>query len=449
MRPESVSPAPAAHPVSREVFAMPSPMCNSVFSTATKAICALLLTLALSFAAKAQTFTVLHTFNGKNGAEPVGTVVLDGAGNIYGTTGTGGIGPCADGCGAAFMLTKTGKQVGVFSFNGTDGLNPYAGLLHETNGNFYGTTVYGGDTNCNPPYGCGTVFRLSKTGRETILHKFTGTPDGWFPEALLVGDSSGNLYGTTYLGGTSGLGAIFKIDTSGKETILYSFAGPPEGGGDGAFSYEGVIRDASGNLYGVTSRGGTFGAGVVYELDAAGNETLLYSFTGGTDGSDPDSVLLLDSQGNLYGTTASGGNSECGGTGCGVVFELSRQSGGGWSETVLYTFCSVANCTDGEEPGVGPLIMDSSRALYGTTTRGGTYHNCNGDSCGVVFKLDATRKEAVLHSFTGGADGANPVVGLAMDNSGNLYGATQAGGATCYKFLTCGVVFKIAPQPKQ
>jgi uncharacterized repeat protein (TIGR03803 family) len=209
--------------------------------------------------------------------------------------------------------------------------------------------------------------------------------------------------------------------------------------GDGSGPEGGVVRDAVGNLYGVTFAGGDYGEGAVYEVDSRGNETLLYSFSGSSDGAQPSSALLLDPQGNLYGTTQNGGNGECGGTGCGVVFELSPQSGGGWSETVLYAFCSVSNCVDGERPLSGPLVRDASGNLFGTTYFGGT----SGE--GVVFKLDTTGKETVLHDFTGQADGANPVAGLAIDRSGNLYGSTQAGGAMCFTRYTCGVVFKSSP----
>jgi uncharacterized repeat protein (TIGR03803 family) len=174
-------------------------------------------------------------------------------------------------------------------------------------------------------------------------------------------------------------------------------------------------------------------------VSGGGEETLLYSFSGG-DGAQPDSVLLLDSKGNLYGTTENGGNDQCGGTGCGVVFELSPQSGGGWTETVLYDFCSLKSCADGEEPGVGPLAMDAAGNLYGTTVFGGTADE------GVAFKLDAARTESVLHSFTGGADGAIPV-GVILDSRNNLYGATLEGGdLKCEpKYGGCGVVFEIVP----
>jgi uncharacterized repeat protein (TIGR03803 family) len=397
--------------------------------------------------AQARKFKVLHTFHGKDGAGPVGVLIRDAAGNIYGTTAGGGSGNCSggEGCGTAFKMDKAGKEIWLHSFNGANGANPYAGLLRDAAGNLFGTTLEGGDAGCNAPYGCGTVFKLDKTGKkETVLHKLTGTPDGWLTEALLVKDKAGNLYGTTYEGGADAQGTVFKIDKTGKETILHSFAGPPNGGTDGAFSYQGVIRDPAGNLYGVTAKGGANGAGALYKLDTSRNEMLLYSFSAGSDGGDPDSVLLLDSEGSLYGTTANGGNSECGGTGCGIVFKLSPQVGGNWSETVLYTFCSLTNCTDGESPG-DSLVMDSAGNLYGTTYFGGASHNCAGAGCGVVFLLAPSGKETVLHSFTGGADGAFPYAGLTMDTSNNLYGTTTGGGAKCYTSDTCGVVFTLTP----
>lgn len=206
-----------------------------------------------------------------------------------------------------------------------------------------------------------------------------------------------------------------------------------------------MIRDAAGNLYGVTGAGGADGGGVAYKLDATGDEILLCSFEG-SDGIGPDSVLAADGAGNLYGTTEGGGNSECGGTGCGVVFELSPDSGGSWTGTVLYTFCSQSNCADGVEPLDGPLVRDAAGNLYGTTYFGGALPNCNGAGCGVVFKLDPSGKETVLHSFTGGTDGAFPWAGLTTDAAGNLYGVTAGGGdINCFPPEGCGVVFKITP----
>jgi uncharacterized repeat protein (TIGR03803 family) len=179
---------------------------------------------------------------------------------------------------------------------------------------------------------------------------------------------------------------------------------------------------------------------VVFEFDTAGTETVLHDFAGGSDGAYPSSVLIRDAAGNLYGTTTQGGSAECGGTGCGTIFEVSPALGRGWTEKELYVFCSVSNCADGEGPISGPLVRDSAGNLYGTTYFGGT------NDAGIVFKLDGTGKETVLHSFTGGTDGAHPWAGLTMDAVGNLYGTTQAGGdLACYAPVGCGVVFKLTP----
>jgi uncharacterized repeat protein (TIGR03803 family) len=295
-------------------------MRSKQFCSAVKAIFAIFITVLLVSVvavqpAHARKFKVLHTFHGKDGANPVGVLVTDNAGNLYGTTGIGGTGKCSQfGCGTVFKLNKAGKQVWLHSFEGKNGYISYAGLLRNAAGDLFGTTANGGKINnaCggSKAGGCGLVFELDKTGKKgTVLHKFKGTPDGFFPEALLVADAQGNLYGTTYVGGSSSLGAVFKVDPAGKETVLYNFAG----GSDGCGPYPGVTLDAAGNLYGVTSLGGdgfcNSGHGVVFKVDTAGNETVLHTF-GGSDGDDPDSVLLFDSKGNLYGTTGYGGNAE-------------------------------------------------------------------------------------------------------------------------------------------
>jgi uncharacterized repeat protein (TIGR03803 family) len=399
----------------------------------------------------AQKFKVLHTFKGgkKDGLGPYGLLTLDQAGNLYGTTtggGTGRGGICnnsnksASGCGTVFKMSPSGKLIWLFSFPNfaREGAGPMAGVLRDKAGNLYGTTTYGGDFKCYS-LGCGVVFEVEATGEKgRVLHNFKGGADGENPESLLVGDDSGNLYGTTYEGG-SNYGTVFKVDQAGKETVLHRFTGPPD---DGGFAYSGVIRDAAGNLYGVTDYGGTECCGVVYKINAKGKEKLLYNFGGGSDGGGPASVLVADTAGNLYGTTKGGGNSECGGSGCGVVFKLSPDD----TETVLYTFCSLSNCADGQRPLNGPLVRDAAGNLYGTTYFGGTSSSCDGEGCGVVFKLDTSGKETVLHSFTDGADGDGPWPGLAMDTAGNLYGVTLFGGdKSCDAPYGCGVVFKITP----
>jgi uncharacterized repeat protein (TIGR03803 family) len=420
--------------------------CKKPFS-AGKSIFAIFITLLLASAigptqAQARKFKVLHTFHGPDGASPFGELVRDQAGNLYGTTGGGGNGTCYRGytCGTAFKLDKSGKQVWLHSFNLRNGMQPLAGLLRDAEGNLYGTTALGGDTTCYK-LGCGTVFKLDRNGKEKekLLYRFTGTPDGFFPVAPLIQDTAGNFYGTTEEGGNSGgLGTVFKIDGNGGETVLYNFSGRTDGCGP----HGGLIQDSAGNFYGTAEQGGTsgfcVGYGVVFKVDSVGRQTVLYSFRGGTDGAYPVGRLLLDAAGNLYGTTYQGGNGGCSvGQGCGTVFKLDASG----HETVLYRFTGGA---DGEFPASG-LVSDKAGNLYGTTTFGGALRNCNGDACGVVFKLSTTGKETVLYSFTGGSDGTEPKE-LLRDAQGNLYGvATGGGDISCFPPDGCGVVFKLTP----
>jgi uncharacterized repeat protein (TIGR03803 family) len=410
--------------------------------------CLLLMTLMTQSVQAKTKFKVLHTFRGapNDGEGPDGMLVRDSAGNFYGTTVEGGTGrgQCSSygGCGTAFKMSSTGKLIWLHSFKYPNGFDPMAGVLRDKAGYLYGTTTFGGKNSRNCPIGCGVVFMLDPTGeKETVLHRFKGGSDGNNPEALLTQDSSGNFYGTTISGGDNqNNGVAFKVNSAGQESLFYTLTGGADGGSD----YPGVIWRPGGDLFGVAN-GGTDNAGIVFELDAAGNETVLYSFLGGQDGGGPDSVLVADATGNLYGSTKGGGNDACGGSGCGTVFKLTAGSDGSWTEQVLYVFCSLSNCADGEYPGAGPLVLDMAGNLYGTTYLGGAYPNCNGDSCGVVFKLDTTGKETVLHSFTGGADGAFPYSGLVLDN-GNLYGTAEEGGDTsCHAPHGCGVVFTITP----
>jgi len=272
-----------------------------------------------------------------------------------------------------------------------DGANPEAGLVRDAQGNLYGTTLTGGSGGpelCSGVGGCGTVFKLDTTSKETVLYSFTGVPDGEEPDAGLVRDAQGNLYGTTYNGGASNLGTVFELDTTGKETVLHSFTGT---GGDGSEPYGGLVLDAQGNLYGTTSFGGASGDGTVFELDTAGKETVLYSFTGtGGDGAYP-SGLVRDAQGNLYGTTYGGGAS-----GFGTVFKLDTAG----KETVLYSFTGTGG--DGAYPsGLVRLVRDAQGNLYGTTYEGGDLACDAPYGCGTVFKLTpaaATKTTTALMS---------------------------------------------------
>jgi uncharacterized repeat protein (TIGR03803 family) len=268
---------------------------------------------------------VLHAFTGTggDGANPYDGLVQDPKGNLYGTTLNGGSSSaCSGGCGVVFKINTAGKEKVLHSFSaGTDGANPFAGLVRDAEGNLYGTTNSGGS------YGQGTVFELEHTGKEKVLYTFTGEADGGQPLlGYLVRDAKGNLYGTTVRGGASSCsflcGTVFELERNGKERALYGFSG----GTDGANPYAGLVRDAEGNLYGSTNQGGAAGYGTVFKLDKAGNETLLHTFTGtGGDGASPYDDLMLGPMGDLYGTAADGGDSGCfENLGCGIVFRLTR-----------------------------------------------------------------------------------------------------------------------------
>jgi uncharacterized repeat protein (TIGR03803 family) len=304
---------------------------------------------------------------------------------------------------------------------GADGASPAASVMRDAAGNLYGTTDSGG-TSSN-----GTVFKVDSAGRETVLYSFTGGADGGFPAAGVIEDAAGNLYGTTINGGAFNNGTVFKLSSNGEETVLYSFTGGSDGGGPSA----GVIRDAAGNLYGTTVNGGSSlfcakGCGTVFKLDTTGKETVLYSFTGKADGAFPTGRLTRDAAFNMYSTTQNGGANNNG-----TVFKLDPRG----KETVLYSFPGGAQVIP-----LGGVIRDAAGNLYGVTELGGAF----GD--GTVFKLDTTGKETVLHSFTAKADGAFPIGGVIQDAAGNLYGTTSSyGNVSCDPPFGCGTVFKIVP----
>jgi uncharacterized repeat protein (TIGR03803 family) len=401
----------------------------------TLALVILLLSLVVTTrSAQAQTLTVLYSFkNTPDGARPNAGLIRDAAGNLYGTTWRGG----TFDYGTVFKLNEAGKYKVLHSFTGrVDGGSAYSPLIRDPAGNLYGTTWSGGDrTGC-----CGALFKLDATGKETLLHGFAGGDgDGGEPSAGLIRDAAGNLYGTTTEGGPSNYGTVFKLNAAGKYRVLYFFTGAS--GADGANPYSGLIRDSAGNLYGTTLYGGIYENGTVFKLDTTGKETVLHaftgSFTGGADGAWPKAGLIRDPAGNLYGTTLVGGlilGCTQSSTGCGTVFKLD----GTGIETVLYSFTGWA---DGAIP-LGGLIRDPAGNLYGTTQYGGdlTCPDFVPFGCGTVFKLDATGKVTVLHSFTGGAGGANPYAGLIRDAAGNLFGTTYNGGTSGF-----GTVFKLTP----
>jgi len=328
----------------------------------------------------------------------------------------------------------------IHTFTGTpDGATPFQSDLLDIGGTLYGTTGAGG------AFGFGTIFKISSTGKETVLYSFTGGTDGGQPSSGLVRDKSGNVYGTTFNGGDLscvllnlvGCGVVYEFNASGL-TVLYTFTG----GADGAWP-QGVILDAVGNVYGSTFFGGTSPScplgsnecGVIFELTKQGstwNESVLYNFQGGTDGGEPNGFISMDRSGNIYGATVIGGNNaDCAGPGCGVIFKLAK----GGQETALYTFTGGA---DGAGPN-GALLI-GAKGLYGTAYAGGDLSCSNNSSvgCGVVFKITPAGKETVIYTFKGTPDAANPSYGFVADSKGNGYNTTIYGGAS-----GVGTVFEV------
>jgi hypothetical protein len=434
---------------------------------------AIAVTFSFVVPAQAQVqYKILLSFTqgGINGTYPSSKLTFDSAGNMYGVTEDGGdtkLG-CTlyEGCGVVFKLSPTGNggwhDTSLFRFStSTTGALPVGGVVVTAAGGVIGTTLNGGSSgSCSGAVsGCGLVFQLAPaTGiwPETVLQYMDTYSNGGIPDGLIA-DASGNLYGVNAVdgGGTcggGGCGTIYRLSPSSsggwEMTVLYAFTGGSDGGGP----WGGLTFDAAGNLYGSTYAGGNLatgcntssgpGCGVVFKLSPTGSgpwdETVLYTFTGLADGGYPNSDLAFDSAGNLYGTTLGGGksNSNCDFYGlCGVVFKLSPTVSGPWSESVLYSFSGGA---DGATPAAG-VIVDSAGNLYGTTEYGGGNADCGSYGCGVVFKMAQVSggawKEVLLHTFDGG-DGESPTEPLTFGSGDNLYGTASGIG---------GVVFEIKP----
>jgi uncharacterized repeat protein (TIGR03803 family) len=411
----------------------------------------------LTAAPRASSEKVLDVFNGLKGASSNSSLIFDAAGNLYGTTVGGGISNCSgSGCGVAFKLSPStgGKwsETVLHKFHGKDGANPYANLTFDAAGNLFGTTSGGG------AHGHGVVFKLTPRANgqwtETVLHSFNGV-DGSGPAAGLVWDAAGNLYGTTTVGGSgcsgSGCGTVFELSPgqngNWREKVLHSFNGT-----DGYVPRDRLVWDTSGNLYSTTEFGGVFklrcpgsGCGTVFKLSPGTNgqwtETVLHSFGHSTDGAVAYSGVIIDAEGNLYGTTVYGGNYRSCGSGCGVVFELTPGQSGQWAETILHIFTGE----DGANPNAGLVLNANGNLLYGTTSNGGT------EAEGTVFQLapgsNGKWTERVLHSFRKSfPDGREPVGGLVSDSAGNLYGTTPVGGyLSLCNGVGCGVVYQVTP----
>ena len=398
---------------------------------------ALVLLAGISIPAQAQTETLLHQFTGSpDGANPGAGPALKGT-TLYGTTweGGGASGSGNTGYGIVYAVsTTTGKETILHTFTANtqqpyDGLEPLGGLAFDKEGNLYGTTVAGGGYDGE---GYGTIYKIAKSGKqyvETVIYAFSGGLDGGNPYYVTpVFDKAGNLYGTTVGGGYYGNGAVFKLAGS-TLTTLHSFY---QAGGDGYNPYSGVALDTKGNVYGSAPGGGAYGYGVLYEITAAGQYSILYNFTGGADGGTPRNALVYKS-GKLYGTAQSGG---AGCTwGCGVIFEYTLAKGkkAGY-ETVLHTF----NGTDGLYPLYGALVFDKLGNIYGTTSDGGPEY------LGNVYKLAPEGTLTTLYNFDGQPDGSTPFGGVALDTKGNVYTTAAYGGNTGGEY-GAGTVIKVTP----
>jgi uncharacterized repeat protein (TIGR03803 family) len=365
--------------------------------------------VAAALPAVAQTETVLHNFNGKDGSYPFSRLIIDMQGNLYGTNGGNPVSPPT--AASVIKLDPTGKLTVLYRQKPTGicGLC-IDNLLQDTQGNLYGTDASAGQ------FGNGAVFKVTPSGSFTVLYSFTGGSDGQNPNDGLVADEQGNFYGTTGLGGAFGQGVVFKVTPAGAEEVLYSFTG----GSDGGEPWGRLLRDSQGNLLGTTYADGglQLSFGVVFKLTPAGVESVLHSFTG-SDGGHPNGDLIFDSKGNLYGTTPSINHGPHG-----TVFRVTQEG----VFTTLHTFSG----SDGFDPRSG-VLRDASGNLFGTTFSGGA----SGD--GVAYELASDGVLTVLHNFSGGSDGSFPVGGLVFDQSGNLYGTTAYGGT-----FNDGLVFKLA-----
>lgn len=317
---------------------------------------------------------LLYSFkNGRDGSYPNSDLLLDQQAAVYGTANFGGDRRCAlQGCGVVFKVDADGTEHVLHAFaGGADGAFPDSGLIRDANGNLFGTTTTGGGSACGGG-GCGTVFEVTPQGKESITHAFTGSGDSASPAGDLAIDSQGNIYGTTI--GINDDGIVFRLSPSQQFSIVHSFTGA-----DGANPYGGVIDDGS-TLYGTTARGGSYDHGTVFSISSDGTESTLYSFTGGSDGGAPSATVIKDSTGTLFGTTGRGGSTDCGGSGCGIAFELAPDG----TETVLHLFVGGRK---GEYP-QGALLLGSDDGLYGTTEAGGHSSAHCGNGCGTLFRLN-------------------------------------------------------------
>jgi uncharacterized repeat protein (TIGR03803 family) len=397
--------------------------------------CALLVLCVITAIAAPAQFNTPHSFDGTDGSTPYGALVQGIDGNLYGTTEQGG----ANGAGTVFKMTTGGTVTTIYNFcslaSCADGANPNAGLVQDTDGNFYGTT-FGNDNPTCGAFGCGTVFKITPGGTLTTLHSFCAKSsclDGGNPTAALVQSTDGNLYGTTSAFGKDLEGTVFKITTSGKFTTLHTFTGT-----DGNSPYGGVIQGIDGNFYGTTGYGGADGYGTVFKITSTGKLTTLHHFNG-TDGANPYGGLVqfpYPVGPLLCGTTYAGGAN-----GYGTIFEITPAG----TLTTDYSFCSLGACADGANPSAG--LITRGTTVFGTTSYGGA------NGYGVLFDYSLLASTFVTdYSFcskTDCADGEFPLAALVEDTNTNLYGTTSGGGngfGTVFSYPSGSVPF-VEPLP--
>lgn len=376
--------------------------------------------------------TVLYGFTGgSDGGNAATGLIVDGRGNLYGTTVVGG----TYACGTVFKLAPQAgppwPETVLYNFGCfADGKNPHGGVSFDRRGNLVGTTVAGGSGGYCTGDGCGIVFQL-KSQVEKVLYDFTGGSDGFGPGTSVVFDPAGHAYSTAPDGGTYSQGVVYELSQRGgkwRQDVIHAFTGGKDGG---VGSLGALLLDPSGSLFGVTEIGGVHGAGTVFKLSPQSPQrwkmTTLYAFKGAPDAAFPYGGLVSDASGNLFGTTYYGGAN-----GLGSIFELVANAKGKYRERVLYSF---AGGTDGSST-TSTLAFGTSGDLYGTTSAGGG--SCD---CGTIFKVNPkSGKEAVLHRFGARGDGAYPYYGLTADAAGHFYGTTVAGGP-----FNQGTVFEFTP----
>lgn len=375
---------------------------------------------------RAQTYTLLRQFYGaSSGYFPVGTMLIDSEGSLYGVTQFGESFPNG---GTLYKVAPGGTEQ-AFHLSGAGLLGyPISSLVADDKGNLYGSSGY-------PSYG--VIYEISSDGTIRAIYSFLEGQNEWYPSGDIARDGEGNIYGVMELGGTScvssgGCGLVFKVTPEGLESVLHNFADDL----DGAYPAGGVTLAPNGDLYGTTVGGGAGvtgrSCGTIFKIDRFGVYRVLFRFNGG-NGCAPFAPLIFDSAGNAYGTTSGGSND------CGTVFELTPSE----VVKVLYSFGPYRSA-DGCGPQAG-VVLDAAGNLYGTTTVGGSYDQ------GTVFELQSTGTESILYNFTGRSDGGYPISGLTLDSHGNLYGSTFSGGVVdgeCQDIgqdIGCGTVFKIMP----